>query len=248
MYGKIYYLKKKKDICLWDSNISREKENKQNKRSRRSAVLSVSVWAVKDCVRIKVGMGRQIFIKRGGGVSGAEPRLPLILRRLALSSPTPPARSPPPTHTHTPTPLPLPPPPSSLSLAFVWLNLVRVWSRASISTCAFIPAEWERERKKREREKKVRERKKKGEREGVLFRVQRKKKIKERLDSKEPRLAAFQSIAESARSHTRPHSHRHVHARTRDTGTDSRVNTALKERALIRNVSPRQNRTTKHFN
>lgn len=129
------------------------RKRKVNKTGSGSGWVSASVWALRDCVRIKVGMGRQIFIKRGGGVSGAEPRLPLILRRLALSSPTPP-----PPRASTATSLPLSLPPSStphpllpllLSLAFVWLNLVWVWSRANISTCAFIPAESERERERR---------------------------------------------------------------------------------------------------
>lgn len=143
------YLMRKYSCCFV---VLRKK--KVNKTGSGSGWVSASVWALRDCVRIKVGMGRQIFIKRGGGVSGAEPRLALILRRLALSSPTPPHTAlPPPPPSLSPF-LPLPPPPLLpllLSLAFVWLNLVWVWSRANISTCAFIPAESERERERARR-------------------------------------------------------------------------------------------------
>lgn len=143
------YLMRKYNCCFV---VFRKK--KVNKTGSGSGWVSASVWTLRDCVRIKVGMGRQIFIKRGGGVSGAEPRLPLILRRLALSSPTPPHTTlPPPPPSLSPF-LPLPPPPLLpllLSLAFVWLNLVWVWSRANISTCAFNPAESERESERERR-------------------------------------------------------------------------------------------------
>lgn len=104
------YLMRKYSCCFV---VLRKK--KVNKTGSGSGWVSASVWALRDCVRIKVGMGRQIFIKRGGGVSGAEPRLPLILRRLALSSPTPPHTAlPPPPPSLSPF-LPLPPLPSSPS-------------------------------------------------------------------------------------------------------------------------------------
>lgn len=216
------YLMRKYSCCFV---VLRKK--KVNKTGSGSGWVSASVWALRDCVRIKVGMGRQIFIKRGGGVSGAEPRLPLILRRLALSSPTPPHTAlPPPPPSLSPF-LPLPPLPLLpllLSLAFVWLNLVWVWSRANISTCAFIPAESERERE--------------SESEGVLFRVRRQRGKKKRskafgfwkpsVDSKEPRLAAFQSIAESALLLLSPHARRaYAHTFTHKSATHDRSRRTL---------------------
>lgn len=180
------------------------RKKKVNKTGSGSGWVSASVWALRDCVRIKVGMGRQIFIKRGGGVSGAEPRLPLILRRLALSSPTPPhpALPPPPPSLSPflPLPPPSPPPPPALPRLCMTKFGLSVESGQHFHVCVHPSWEWERERA--------------SERRGSLpgKETARKKKRskafgfwKPSVDSKEPRLAAFQSIAESALLLLSPH-------------------------------------------
>ena len=132
-----------------DQRRFNEKIRVRGEKARPQKRVEMRVWLLRDCVRIKVRMGRQIFIKRGGGVRGAELRLLLILRRLAFIRPPPP-------HTHTP---PAPPPPLASTLSLPRLCMTKfgrsVESGQHFHVC--VHPSWKRERGggggEREREK-----------------------------------------------------------------------------------------------
>lgn len=230
------------------------RKKKVNKTGSGSGWVSASVWALRDCVRIKVGMGRQIFIKRGGGVSGAEPRLPLILRRLALSSPTPPHTAlPPPPPSLSPflplPPLPSPPPPPALPRLCMTKFGLSVESGQHFHVC--VHPSWERERAR--------------ERGGSLpgkETARKKKKIKgfwvleaecgfKRAETGcIPEYSGKRAAAAVAARAPRVRTHIHAqvgYARPQQTHTNTRTKTQQWKRELIRKISHRQTRTSKAF-